>query len=188
MATSTVSIANRALQILGAPPIESLEQNVPRAAAMNRAYEPIRRRLLRRYLWNFAYEWSEDQAVSGTVGVTGELKYVLPNDFLRLVLDDESTVRTDWRIRGRYLVTKDAAPLSFQYIRDITDVTLFDACFVEALSAMMAVATCEEVTGSTAKLQMAKQTYDDAIAEARQTNAFESNPVEPLDDEWVLER
>jgi len=52
--TTNVSIANRALQKLGAKSIESLTQDSPNARSMNTAFVKIRDKLIRKYPWSFA--------------------------------------------------------------------------------------------------------------------------------------
>ncbi len=65
---------------------------------------------------------------------------------------------------------------------------MFDSCFAEAFSAMLALETCEELTQSNTKLQSAGQFYKDAIDDAKQRNAFEQRPMNPPIDSWITQR
>jgi len=49
-----VEIVNRALQMLGQPPISSLDDEVVTAVIMKELYEPAKRQVLRMYEWNCA--------------------------------------------------------------------------------------------------------------------------------------
>lgn len=188
MATSNVAIANGALQRLGAKRIESLTQDHPNARSMNAAFERVRKRLLRRYDWGFAI--SRASVAADASGPTwGDWnRYSLPNDYVRLIRDDESGVNLDWKIEGRYILTADAAPLEFRYIADITDPAQFDDSFIEAFECKLALETCEEITQSTSKKASIQADYDDAIAEGKKAGAIEKSAREFPEDEWIQAR
>src|SRR5262245_52196167 len=101
MAVSEVSIANLALQKQGASSkIEALDQDSANARSIATAYESVRNALLRRYQWSFAIKRASI-AADATLTTWGELnRFPLPDDFARLIRDDETGVRTDWRIEG----------------------------------------------------------------------------------------
>lgn len=190
MTVSNVSLANRAIQILGSSgTIELLTEDSPNARTMNRVLEPRRRALIRRFRWGFAIERAS-VAADGSQTSFGSLnRYALPNGYLRLLRDvDHPDYRKDWRIEGRYIVTKDASPLEFRYIKDITDPTLWDALFFEALAHDMAHETCHEVTGSSSKKAEIKDDLTEIIAQAKQIGSIEEDPTEALEDDWVLAR
>ena len=187
MANSSVSIANRGLQILGSDRIESLTQDHPNARSMNAAYEPVRNALLRRYVWNFAKKRAS-VAADAAVTTWGDLnRYTLPNDFVRLIRNDESGMRLDWQIEGRFIVTADAAPLEFKYLARVTDPAEFDDSFVELLAHELALKTCKEITGNSVSQDL-KDQHTDAFNAAKQSNAFEEDAVQPLDDDWINAR
>jgi hypothetical protein len=186
MATSNVSIANRALQKLGAKRIESLSQDHPNARSLNTAFEPVRNALIRKYPWSFAIARASIAADADDT-LWGNLKrYAKPADFGRLLRDDESGVRVDWKIEGRYIVTADASPLEFRYISIVTDPTMFDPCFVELFSTVLAMEVCEDVTGSTGKLESLKGTYARELADAKNADAFETGAQDSLEDDWLI--
>lgn len=186
MTVSNVSIANRALQKLGAKRVESLSQDHPNARSLNTAFEPVRNALIRKYPWSFAIK-RESVAADGDETLWGGLnRFSLPADFGRLLRDDETGVRVDWKIEGRYIVTLDAAPLEFRYVAIVTDPTEFDPSFIELLSTALAMETCEDVTGSPGKLESLKNGYARELADAKNANAFETGAVESLEDDWLI--
>lgn len=189
MAISEVSIANRAIQILGSSErIEALDQDHPNARTISAAFEPIRNALIRRYKWGFAVK-RVSLAADSTQTVWGGLnRFPFPNDFCRLLRDDESGIRLDWKVEGRFIITKDAAPLDVKYLAIVTDPGQFDPLFAEAFAHALAVATCEEITGSTSKLQDVRDGLKNAMNEARQANAYEEDAVESLESDWVNAR
>jgi hypothetical protein len=188
MAVSETQIANRALQKLGAARIESLTQNSPNARSMAAAYAMTRDAELRRYDWSFAIKRDSIAADANDTSWGGWKRYGLPNDFARLIRDDETQAYVDWRIEGRYIVTADDSPLKIRYIARVEDPNLFDPLFIEALACKLALETCEEITQSTSKKQSIKDDYDIAIAEARRLGAIEKPAQEFNEDPWLSAR
>lgn len=189
MADSDVAIANRAIQILGSSErIESLTQDHPNARTMNAAYAAIRNALLRKYKWNFAVKRAS-VAADAAQTLWGKLnRFPFPNDCLRILRDDELGLRLDWKVEGKFIITADKAPLDFKYIAKITDPVQFDPLFDEVFAHHLAVATCKEITGSTANVEDARKGLKEALDSAKQANAYEEDAVEPLDDDWILAR
>lgn len=188
MATSKVAIANGALQRLGAKRIEALTQDHPNARSMNAAFDRVVKAELRRYDWNFAIK-RESVAADGDDPTWGDWnQYSLPNDYLRLLRDDESGTHVDWKIEGQYVLSRDASPLQFRYLAHIEDVNFYDALFVEALECKLAMVCCKEITGSHSNAAGIKLDYADAIAEARRVGAIEKEAQEFMEDSWLAAR
>ena len=189
MATSTVAIANRALQKLGAKRIESLTQDHPNARSMNAAFALTRDAELRRYDWSFAIKRASiaadatDETILNTYN-----RYGLPNDFLKLIRDDESGAAVDWRIEGLFIISEDASPLEIRYVARIEDPNYYDALFIEAFADKLALVTCEEITQSTSRKESIKDDYEKAIAEARRLGAIEKPAMEFVEDDWLAAR
>ena len=186
--TSKVDVANGALQKLGAKRIESLTQDHANARSMNAAYTSVRRAMLRRYNWGFAISRASI-AADADDSLWGDWnRYSLPNDFLKLIRDDESGQFVDWKIEGLYILTADASPLEIRYVADIDDPNYYDALFVEAMSLKLAIETCEEITQSTSKLAGLQARYDEAIAEAKKEGAIEKEAQAFMEDDWIAVR
>jgi hypothetical protein len=189
MTISNVAIANRALQKLGTSDrIASLTEDSPNARTMNAAFDITRRAELRRYDWSFAIARASIAADAADTTWGDWNRYTLPNDFLKLIRDDETGQHVDWRIEGLYIVTADDSPLEIRYVADIEDPTFFDALFIEALASKLAVECCQEVTGSTGKKADAKDDYAFAIAEAKRIGAIEKPAAEFMEDSWLNAR
>jgi hypothetical protein len=188
--TSKVQIANSALQRLGAKRIESLSENSPNARSMNAAYDPARKKLLRKYDWGFAIRRASI-AADGDQTLWGEHnRYVLPNDYIRLIRDNETHYRVDWRIEsdenvGVYIVTDDASPLEVRYIADVDDPNFYDALFADAFSCQIALDTCQEITQSTSKKSSIQSDFDVAISDAKKFGAIEKDAQEAPQDDWL---
>lgn len=186
--TSKVQIANGALQKLGAKRIESLTQDHPNARSMAAAYDGVRRAMLRRYNWSFAIKRASI-AADGDDPTWGDWnQYSLPNDFLKLIRDDETGTFVDWKIEGLYILSADASPLQIRYVADIDDPNYYDALFEEAFSTKLALETCEEITQSTSKKAGLQEDYNECIAEARREGAIEKAAQDFSEDEWLAAR
>lgn len=192
MALSKVAIANGALQKLGAKRVESLEQNHPNARSMAAAYDSVRRALLRKYNWGFATRRASIAADGDQTTWGGHNRYTVPNDYLRMVRDDESGLNVDWKIEsaadGKFIISDDASPLQIKYIADIDDPNYYDALFVEALQTALAQSCCKEVTGSLELKKDLDEEFKDDIAEAKLWGAVEEPAREFPEDDWLTAR
>lgn len=193
-AISSVTIANRALQRLGATFITSLTQNHPNAASISTAYDMTRRRMLRLYAWSFAKQRASIPALT-TQTIYGALnQFPLPADFIRLLRykgPAGTNARHDWEIEnvpdvGPCIITSDGAPLQFMYIYDAQTESQFDALFAEAFACQLAYECCEEITGSNSKRQLLLQDLKSIIKDARYANAIERDADVELTDDWML--
>lgn len=199
MARSDVSICNRALDKLGADSITSLTDDNDRARRMNRAYEPVRQAELRRRRWKFSIKRTSLAALSDEPDSDFSYQYQLPNDYLRLLpggdlyasedlSDYRSGPNAEYQVENGKILTNREAPLSIRYIADITDASLFDSAFAEALSARLAYENCEAITGSSSKQEQCRGDYLMAVREAARASAIESAPEYTSDSEWIMAR
>lgn len=206
MAVSAVDVCNRALQKLGAARIAALAENSPNARDCNAAFTHLRDAELRAHPWNFA-RFRIQLAANATAPAFGfSNQFTLPADFLRPVLESsaDSTglgrrssltgrVGVDWQVESNAdgelsILTNTADTLNLIYIRVVSDPNRFDPLFVESLAGRMAYELAEKITQSNSKKVAAKDMWKDAIAEARKANAFENQPMEAPEDNWVSER
>lgn len=196
MAISETSIANAALQLLGeSRRIESLTQDHPNARSMNAAYERTRKSLLRRYDWGFATRRASIAADGDQTTWGGHNRYSIPNDYLRLIRDDEFGIELDWKIEagaegeGLFIVTDDGSPLEIRYIADVIDPTSFDALFREAFENRLAAVCCKQVTGSSDLKDRLEEDFKTIIAEAKLVNAIADKPAQEFpEDSWLAAR
>lgn len=190
MAVSNVSIANLALQLLGAARIVSLTDDHKNARAVNSCFEFLRDKELRAHAWNFSIERATLAPSSTAPEFDFDYAFPLPTEFLRLLPPARHAL--DWNIERvddkSCIVTNDGDTLEIRYVARIIDPTKFDMLFVYALAAKIAEHCCEELTQSNTKQQKATAFYKDAIAEARKINAFEQTVPEEPEDPWLAAR
>jgi hypothetical protein len=185
MATSKVAIANRALQKLGAKRIEALTQDHPNARSINNCFDSLRDALLRKYDWSFAIKRASIAADANGPTWGDWNRYTKPNDYIRMLRDDESGYATDFKIEGDYILSASSAPLEIRYIARIEDPNKYDSLFVEALASLIGFETCEEITGKVSLQDRMRSDMDTAVEEAKNSGAIEKGEQEFPEDDWV---
>ena len=176
MATE-VSICANALRRLGDDPITSLTDDTERARLCNAFYSDARDAVLRSHPWNFAITRATLAQLSDTPAYGFNYQYALPTDpFCLRVLEMEykdyifkvENVAT----HGRVLLT-DEGTAKILYIARITDTTLFDAMFVDTLTAKLAVDLAYPVTNSMQVQTNMQRLYQAKLSEARSIDGQE---------------
>lgn len=207
---SDTDIANLALVTIGAARIMALTENSKNARELNAIYSFYRESELRAHNWGFAIRRVKLPALAEIPAFGFQFYYQLPPDYLKLIQAgafSPGLSTTDYRafpeqpyaIEGNKIAwnplgaravsaTSTPVPLPIRYIAKITDPTMFDALFVTAFAARLAMQLCEQITGSTEKDRLAASMYQQAIADALKTNAIEKPPSPPPDDSWVMVR
>ncbi len=177
MISSSTEVCNLALGHLGEASITSLDEDTTAARACALHYAMTRDELLRSHRWNFATTRAALVLLDASPAFGWSYQYQLPSDFLRVleVNDSEAgdVISGEWIIEGRVLLTSwDAVQLV--YIRQILDVSQFDALFVQALALKLAVYLSETIRGTTGKTQELTLAYERVTAPlARRVDANE---------------
>jgi hypothetical protein len=190
MATSNVSIANLALQKLGAASIVVLTPAPGSAADMSSCFESIRDDELRKYRWKFAIRRATLAAHATAPLFTYTRAFPLPTDYLSLI--KPARLGLDWHIENHEgvvsILSNDGTTLDIRYIARITDPALFDPSFVQMFACKLAWQCCERITQSNTKRESMMQEYELHRKEARRANAFELPAQAQPVDEWLIGR
>lgn len=168
-AVTPLDIANMALGLLTEAPIDSLDED-SRAARMLRAhYETTREAELTKYVWHFAV--LTNQISASLVDDALRYRYELPADCLRLVALQDFHFEFVQRADGLY--SNYAGPLKLTYVANIIDPNDWPSVFTDVLTAALAVKIAHPITGKVNMLQLAKETYRDALSTALRVNAVQ---------------
>lgn len=192
MATTSLQLANLALDLIGANYIAAMNEASKEARACNRNYDICRKAVLRDHPWNFATKRAVLDSADPTPPDFGyENRFALPDDFIRvhtLFYSDGSRVDEGaYRLEGGFLLT-DESELWLKYVYDVTDAAKFDPLFDEALSAKLAATICYLITASETRQAEMEQMYRDKLQKAKFTDSAE-DPSQQLDvDEWIRAR
>jgi len=178
MAATETTICNLALGKLGAAKITSLSETSPEAMACSLHYEQTRDEILRSHRWNFAIVRAEFSRLSAAPAFGWAYQYQLPVDCLRVLQVNgyaETEQVDNWEIEGGKLLT-DEDSVQAKYISRVTDVSLFDPLFIEALSLKLGAKICVPLTGSDNRANGLLTEYERVTGpRARRTNAFEAH-------------
>lgn len=196
---SQIQIVNSALIKLGASPTLTIDDSNKRARAMKAMWELSRDGLLRSYRWSFAMKRVTLASLADEPDFGFDKQFQLPADFLRLdyvseffvglsMSDIRNSDESDYSIEGTKLLCDLADPLPIRYVSRVSDTSLLDACFVDALACRLAYDTCEEITQSSTKKVSILQDFDIAIRNAVRVNAIEKPPQPVADDSWMVGR
>lgn len=199
MATSDIAIANRALTKLGVARIISFGDNNEQARALQSMYTIVRDSELRAYTWNFSIKRTSLAALVDVPAFDWARQFQMPADCLRLLwagefypgpnLSDFNNGKCkEYEVEGRMIMSNLPAPLKIRYVAQITDPTLFDPLFGEALACKLAVELAESMTTSSTNRQMAWQEYERAMSKALRSDAIETPTDSIADDTWMLSR
>ena len=187
--TSTVDIANYALNIIGASNISALDENSKVGRLINQRYESVRDAVFRSHPWNCLIRRAELGQETDAPVFGYSKQYALPtNPFCLRVLEfsngslsypqDNMTSNTGgpvFVIEGRKLLT-DEDTARIKYIARVTDPQQYDALLIDALSARLASEIAYAATGSTSVSQLADALYRDKLLEARFVDATDGAP------------
>ena len=188
MATE-VSICSNALRRLGDSPITSLSDDTERARLCNALYEPARDSLLRSHAFNFSITRASLAKSATTPAFEFANQFILPTDpfclrVLKMEFDDFKFKIENLAGEGRVLLT-DEGTANILYIAKITDTTLFDAIFVDTLTAKLAAELAYPVTNSTSLQTQMERLYKLKLTEARSIDSTEGFTDDIISDTFT---
>ena len=187
--TSTVDIANYALNSLGANNISTFDENSKPARLVNQRYNSVRDNVFRQHPWNCLIRRVELPRESDTPAFDYTYQYALPTDpFCLRVLEfsngtltfpyDNMTSNSGgpvYVIEGRKLVT-DEGIAKIRYIGRVTDPQEYDAGLIETLASALAFELAYAITGSNTVKQIMAAEYTDKLKAAKFVDATEGAP------------
>jgi hypothetical protein len=187
MALTIIEICNSAMTKLGAQSILSLDDDTTEARACKLRYDACRRIVLRRHPWNFAIERviTAPEAPPAVPAFEFTYQHVLPSDCLRVL--EVGPEDATYRIEGRKIRTNFDA-LELRYIKNITDPTVMDELFSEALACYLAWDTSYKITQKTGVREELWQAYTLSLRDAKSVDAQEERDYELEANEIVDSR
>lgn len=163
---SEVDICNAALDINGAGAITSLIDNSRNAILCNRNYSIVRDRLLREHNWNFTKKRAILAKKAGAPLHGFLYCYGLPADYMRFAgFENDPQFAIAYSIENEGLLT-DNETANINYHARITDVTLYDSMFIDALIYELAATICYAMTGNRAMASELAQKASDKLKAA----------------------
>jgi hypothetical protein len=114
--------------------------------------------------------------------------YALPADCIRVLDIDGADEGEEWAVEQRNLVTDLESPVLIRYVYQNLDEASWDAHFVSAAAARLAVALVEELAQSPGKRQMLWEEYQLLLGQARRSDGREQTASDFVEDEWITVR
>lgn len=187
---SEVSIANEALDLLGAARITSLTEDSVNAREVNVCYTELRDRELEKHRWRFATARTVLAPDATAPAFDFDYAFPLPTDCLAVRMPARPNL--DWQIENHNdvvsILTNEGDSIDLIYVKRVTDPNVMVPTFRGALAAMIAWVKCEKITQSNSKKADAKDFYAVQIASARKSNAIQRLADEAPDSSWVTAR
>ena len=189
-AASKLAIINMALVMLQTNPAQSLDQGTPHLTAALTFYDSAVDEVLRAHRWNFALRRITLPRMASAPVFGYRYAYQLPEDCLRVLvvssarLESESAAQsgaygyeppTDpllYRVEADQIVTNEET-LYLRYVARLTDPTRYDALFIDALTANLAMKLAYALAGTSSQQELLTRLYGDYLAQARSVSADE---------------
>lgn len=191
MASTSTDIANRALTLLGSPPISALNDGSREAVMLTRVYDDTRLSALRSYPWAFARtraQLTTPPAITPPANAAAAdnwtYQHTLPANLRIIQVDDGET---PYEIEGGFLYT-DSDTIDLRYVQDVTDVTKYDPLFIEVFAHWLAWGVCMILTQDNALRDDIYKALQLILAQARNVAANENFPQEIQNDTWISAR
>lgn len=185
---SYVSIANSAAVAVGtASRLTAPNEDTTLGRAVASVWDIEREAALRDGAWNFAIKRESLPALSAAPKHGYARKFQLPTDCLKLI-EVYRYPRDYWQLEGRQIHSNADAPLDIRYLADITEPAEFDALFAKAFAMRIACAIGNRISGSSFNEGLNWQKYQDALKDARMSDAFENPPIEQAESSWIEAR
>lgn len=194
---SVIDICNKALSLINISSISDLAEASAQARACSFHYEISRDSLLREHPWGFARTFAT-LAQTNISHPHWEYVYALPPEYLygiNIIPSDDSVsavngiimtevpgqfaIEAAYRYElanmdGNRVILSNVSEAMMEYIKRITDVTVFDATFVDALSYKLASDMAMPLTGDSRLAAYYNERYVQALQHAKVMAANEA--------------
>lgn len=185
-AVSLAAICNKALALLGANRITSIDDDSVEARLCKELSDDVRKDLLRAHPWKFALTRAT-LAESATTPEWGwDHQFPLPSDCLRVV-EMYGQEQDNWTEEGRFLLT-DSDECKIKYIKDISTVGNFDSSFTTVYAIDLAIAMSYSLTTSEGMRDSLVKLRELKIREARTYSAQSAVGDRVYANDWLNSR
>lgn len=132
MAITKTELVNKALTLVGANPVVSLDDDTNNARVVNRVYEISLKSILSECKWNFCTKRALLSILTDTLSWydTGEtIVYQKPTDMIRIFGTNDADAK--WREEGDYIIS-DTTSLGVRYTYYLDTPAKYPPAFIEA--------------------------------------------------------
>ena len=187
MAISRTEIVNKALTLVGANPIVSIDDDTQNARVVNRVYEISLKSILSETAWTFALRRKLLAQVADTLEWydPGETYvYQRPNEYIRIFRANNPN--TIWREAGEFVIS-DVSDLGVEYVHYLNTPSKYPPSFVEAFVDKLCSDIAFMILNSKSVAETFLEKYEKvSLSKALAENAQIGTPHYQKDDAWEL--
>uniref|UniRef100_A0A6M3L139 Putative tail protein n=1 Tax=viral metagenome TaxID=1070528 RepID=A0A6M3L139_9ZZZZ len=185
MAISRTEICNKALTLVGANPIVSIDDDTQNARVVNRVYELSLKSILSEAPWVFALRRSLLALSTDTLewyDNSENYVYARPNEVIRIFrTNDRDAI---WRVQGDYIIS-DTDDLGVEYVYYNNTPSSYTASFVEAFVDKLCSDIAFMILNSKTVAENFLEKYEKvSLSKALAENAQIGTPQMMKDDAW----
>lgn len=175
--SSPVAVCNKALALLGANVILSLEDNQTEAIVCKAVYDAVRDKVLEDRAWTFATGRGVPVADSTPPAFGYTYRFLIPSDVIRVVNVgtpvSNSTIVTltpiNWAREGDYVLTHQKN-IGWVYIKRAVDLSLWSPAALDAFSYALAAEIAVALTDNSSITERLLAGYESRITDAGATD------------------
>ena len=187
MAVTKTDLLNKALTLVGANPIVSIDDLTNNARILSRVYETALRSVLSEAKWNFATTRSSlsiSASVPAWYDIGENIVYDRPNNVIRIY--GTSDKNAAWREEGDFIYS-DTADLGLRYVYYLDDPSKYPAYFTEALIDRLCSDIAYAIVNSSTLGDKYYKAYEIvSLPKAQSANAQTGIQQTVQDDAWEL--
>lgn len=178
---SQVDICSNAALLLGAQPINSLDDATDRARLASNLYDGVKLAVIRAHPWNCCVtRVALSPLATAPVGNDYAYQFTLPPDCAKVLQVGEYQKEVDYRIERGKILCNDAA-IYLKYISNDISEGSFDDLLVEAMKYAMAAQMAYAITQSTTMAEFMEAKYQQVLRQAQAVDG-QDDPPETLGD------
>lgn len=186
MAVTQTDILNKALTLVGAAPVISIDDDTENARVCSRVYETALRTVLSECKWNFATKRALLSEIVNTLDFEfiGESNvYQKPTDMIRIY--DTNPQRAIWREEGDYIIA-DSSGFGLQYVYFLDTPSKYPGYFLEAFIDKLAADIGYSIVNSGTLAEKFIDKYEKiSLPKAITANSQTGTQQVPVDDAWT---
>lgn len=177
---SKVDICSNALLLLGAQPINSLDEEDDRARLASNLYDGVKLAVIRAHPWNCCVTRAELSPLASTPPADYIYQFTLPPDCAKILQVGEYLAEVDYRVeRGKILSNESVIHL--KYISTDVSEGALDSLLTEAIKYAMAAQMAYPITQTASMAEFMESKYQMVLREAKTVDG-QDDPPETLGD------
>lgn len=187
MSISKTDIINKALTLVGANPVTSIDDDTNNARILSRVYEISLRSILAECKWNFAtkrYNLTETTVTMDWYDTGETYVYQKPTDVIRIFGAHQKNVA--WREEGDYIIS-DTASLGIRYVYYLDSPSKYPSYFIDAFIDKLCSDIAYMIVNSSTLGEKFKTLYESiSLPKAMSANSQTGIQQSLQDDSWEL--